>query len=85
MTLNQTAQDFQDDIEMWGHLPATITVPGTDFKWTPEEFRVALAALRDFYQHGAQRDLAEAWREGYQAGYENGYDGLYGRADNLYD
>lgn len=33
----------------------------------------------------AQRDLADAWREGYQAGYRDGYDCLYGHAENPYN
>lgn len=48
MDLNK-ASDFQDDIDMWGHLPATVSVEGTDFEFTPEEFRIALEALRDHY------------------------------------
>lgn len=46
------AQDFQDDLEMWGDCSAMVTLlegegPVTDLILTPEQVRVMFAALRD--------------------------------------
>lgn len=55
MALNATAQDFQDDLEMWGDHSAEIILrdengnPATDLVLTPQEVRIMFAALRDFY------------------------------------
>lgn len=59
----QRAQDYADDIQMWGHLPATVTVEGTDMEWSAEEFTVALTALRDHYTSAGASSTARGVEE----------------------
>lgn len=55
MALNATAQDFQDDLDMWGGSSATVILHDengnavTDLVLTPDEVQVMFSALRDFY------------------------------------
>lgn len=55
MALNATAQDFQDDLEMWGDHSAEVVIynedgyPATDFGLSPDEVRIMFTALRDYH------------------------------------
>lgn len=55
MALNETAQDYQDDLDTWGGSSAIVTLHDengnivTDLVLTPEEVRIMFTALRDFY------------------------------------
>lgn len=55
MALNETAQDFQDDLEMWEGYSAEVILrdadgnAGTDLVLTPKEVRIMFTALRDSY------------------------------------
>lgn len=54
--MNETAQDFQDDLDYWGDLSAEVILrdengnAATDLVLLPSEVRIMFAALRDHYK-----------------------------------